>query len=708
MTTFVDNTSWAKVGIALALYPTDPYANIEIQRADDDGGGDPDTGTSRTIAVTPPGKQFYVDQLPLDGANRHYRTRHIDGFATASGWTSWVAATPIQIPDPLPPIPLDPAMDLDMFVDPATGEITLYVNASSIIEFVRYDIAINSGSFPDATAGTQVATTDGDATIVVPTGSYQAVPGDSVKAAVAYYDAGGQLMGILRREETMGIFVDANPVLDEDDGVLNLYPNRGTHAAAVWYKVYTSGTPTKSDVVNTGTLTTDDPVTSIHTFTVDEERVQVGVVASENAGGTGIQGELKIVSYTYHNANNNPRITWLPYVPSTISNEGVRITAVDDSGTCRIFHRNYVDGAGPPGYTDTGLLSDPVVVSVSVARPAEGANATIVEFYAEDAAGNSSGEPEQVRVDGNLKPSGTYATDCNKSTGEPDVDISTTDPDTGSWRMRVSKSGYASIAFNDAAGDEFSGNSFNGESPDLSSYTLRKESGHTTLYCELQFYRTTSTDDGDQSSSISSDSVRFLIIQEEETENSVRLGGYAWYLTQTAGGPTWKFGFNIAVKGNVASVKIEYDFWDESASTSTPRSYWINVTGGSDVVHELQDATGTSDQVFEEGDGIAQGSLPFVFSDSVDVTPNDAAAGAGNDGETRRLWPTDYEGEGAVGGRATDGSSTYQGDAIAAGEGLGLVQNAQGRPEFVVKISYGTGAPGTLAEGEIYFQVPAV
>ena len=91
-----------KTGIVLALYPFKTDESVEIQRAPDDSG-DPDLANLVVIALVDAGVETYTDLLPIDGVNRHYRSRHRVGNAT-SAWTDWVVDTPATIPDPLPAI----------------------------------------------------------------------------------------------------------------------------------------------------------------------------------------------------------------------------------------------------------------------------------------------------------------------------------------------------------------------------------------------------------------------------------------------------------------------------------------------------------------------------------------------------------------------------------------------------------------------------
>jgi hypothetical protein len=79
-------------GIGLSLTPASISFGVELQRAPDDGTGNPNVAAATTIFawVTMPLRGVsYIDQLPLDNAKRFYRVRHAqDGVAwDYSLWT---------------------------------------------------------------------------------------------------------------------------------------------------------------------------------------------------------------------------------------------------------------------------------------------------------------------------------------------------------------------------------------------------------------------------------------------------------------------------------------------------------------------------------------------------------------------------------------------------------------------------------------------
>lgn len=510
-------------GVILAVYPNDVSFATEVRRAPDDGAGGPLEEEIVTLDILPPGVQILVDEPPTSNDPYHYSSRCVREGYTPSEWSSWLPIRPMILPDDIPVVPAEPPCDLDMFVDPVTGEITLYCNGTPRVVKVIWAVSINDGGWPDYLVdGTEAETDDdGDVDVLVPIEDFQATPGDLVKSTVAFVDSMGTVVAVLRRSEAMGLYLYCNPILDEDDGDLYLYPNRGPWSLAVYWKVYEDGDgdPDEADVLATGTLSTADEIL-VHTFTLDGEVVQVGVVATQGDDGSGAHGPLEVRRYTYHAANDRPYVTWHSFTPDVSGYEGVRLIARDDSATCRLFTRQYTQGETPPSWDDTGLLADPVEVDMEILRPAEGDAPTVVEFYAEDSVGNMSSDvPQQVVVDGNLKPSGSWDAGVDENWA-PRIRVSTDDPDTGSWRLSVVKTTnpgtFDGIDYSDAQDEEKSGNTFNGELVTLSSAFDLIEQGYQ-LNCEIMFYRTLSTVAADQMSSMKSSSQRFTVYRKKDT-----------------------------------------------------------------------------------------------------------------------------------------------------------------------------------------------
>jgi hypothetical protein len=92
-----------QTGIQIALFPGSTDFNVEIQRAPDNGSGQPNVGAAETIIILPPiviEGQSFTDLLPLDGAKRFYRSRHVKANWTDGDWTAWTpGVAPVVLGD---------------------------------------------------------------------------------------------------------------------------------------------------------------------------------------------------------------------------------------------------------------------------------------------------------------------------------------------------------------------------------------------------------------------------------------------------------------------------------------------------------------------------------------------------------------------------------------------------------------------------------
>lgn len=123
------------VGISLLLNPADPSYDFEIQRAPDVSGA---PGTWATINAQVPGAtKVFHDSLPLDGAKRWYRTRHVGFGDTPGPYNDPVSATPIIQPARGP-----------------TDSISNQLNAQG-----RYRCKVHNSSFYTIATGTSTALT---------------------------------------------------------------------------------------------------------------------------------------------------------------------------------------------------------------------------------------------------------------------------------------------------------------------------------------------------------------------------------------------------------------------------------------------------------------------------------------------------------------------------------------------------------------------
>ncbi|MFG1690689.1 hypothetical protein ACGF5M_00800 [Gemmatimonadota bacterium] len=196
MTSIIDTFQFRRTGIALAFYPRYDDVQLEVQRAPDDGGGDPDVGNAETIAILPPGVFTLTDSLPIDGANRHYRSRHVDGTTTPSDWTDWVVATPTTLPAVLPPIPDDAlAQILGIHLSfAADGDVR--VNAIGNERVVKGYVTVGVGATPsDPTASVNDGSWTGQAGQAIT--SVNSSPGDYISVKAVGEDAMGNLGPVL-------------------------------------------------------------------------------------------------------------------------------------------------------------------------------------------------------------------------------------------------------------------------------------------------------------------------------------------------------------------------------------------------------------------------------------------------------------------------------------------------------------------------------
>jgi len=309
------------------------------------------------------------------------------------------------------------------------------------------------------------------------------------------------------------------PFLDEDDGDLFLHPGWQLGLACKYLDSDTA--PTLNDVITTGTILTADGApedgTNVHTFTTDGEIRYVGIVYYLDEACTQGESGLTVLRYTYHEADNNPKVVWFPYIPDTVGYEGARFVATDDSSQVNFGYDIITEGdpdpTWPGDYTMSGLVADPYVEDIEVPKPAEGATRKVILFNCVDADGRTfrpTDDPGRVYIDGNSRPSG-YCTYDIEPDYTPVITPQAIETDTQSWRFRVKKTNIGSeawdaISWDDLTTGEYSGNTF--EPQYMTSYVLTETE---CLNVEVVFLRTSATDDTTQSLSMKSEAMRFTV-----------------------------------------------------------------------------------------------------------------------------------------------------------------------------------------------------
>lgn len=88
----------ARYGIGMTWTITNSAQAIEVLRYDDDGTGNPSTGTETSMATLEPGSTGYIDFLPNNNTIYHYRVRHTETDWTAGGYSAYLRAKARIIP----------------------------------------------------------------------------------------------------------------------------------------------------------------------------------------------------------------------------------------------------------------------------------------------------------------------------------------------------------------------------------------------------------------------------------------------------------------------------------------------------------------------------------------------------------------------------------------------------------------------------------
>lgn len=688
-------------GVVLALFAFDPSYGFVVRRAVDDGTGEPNEALPFEFFDVEPGIGYFVDDRAAQDAIYHYSVAHRRGGYVDSEWTSWFAAVAAKIPDVLPPLPPEPLMSADLFIDDVTGDVTITVDGSSRVRSVQWELALDDYPAKHG-VGATVTNTDLSGNATIPTG-FIVPEGGAAYLTISFFDevggAGWYLGTIRRSEKRPPLPVDCLPTLDEDDGVLNLYPGRTTTALSVRYVVKTDGVKPDLAEVQAGTVSAADEILGIHAFTQDGEKVYVGVVAYSGDDGTGEEGPLHVRAHTYHDADNLPAVTWRRVAPPSASGgdagglEAVEFQVTDDSDQVALWVQTVASGANAAAWSGashryidpdgaasaTGYSSDPLRRIVEVARPAPGDPGIDIVFRGEDGAGNFT-KDQRLRVDGDIFPSGWFAAGSVRPGEIPDIRPTSIDPDTGSWRLRVQlvpegQNTFDLPAFTDSpSDDEFSGSTF-GEPVPLDAVHAIPDG--MQLNVAGWFFATTSSAALNQSLSLRSPLVQIVVTPTGSEPRGVELVSHEWRRTYTfPPAPTlatMQLRLTLRCAELVESVRTEL-VTDEG---TTVRDTDVTPVDGL-VVLTVPASGGGSYNFFDPINGMET----LV---SLDVTGYDATGGgggAGKAGPTRRVLENMLAGTGPTAARviATDDS----GDTV---EGQVLRVGTDGRGEGLFEVS---------------------
>lgn len=452
--------------------------------------------------------------------------------------------------------------------------------------------------------------------------------------------------------------VECDPILDEDDGVWKIVPQRTGAALSVIYTLTDDGTepddPLGPDDPGgpEGTVSTSDEITTV-TTDVDGTRVRAKIMAARNTDGTGTKGKIHYLAGVFDGADNLPRVTWRSFDPVDTTKEGIRFVVTDDSDDVAIWVQTYNEGGSPAAWSaashrhtnndgvadPTGFASDPLIFDVEVTKPAEGGTRKVVMYRGEDEAGNFS-EERKLIVDGDGVPSGTFVAAVDRETGIVRITPQSTDNDSASWRFRVAKHNIGTDTFDDPDFDdgdaeEFSGTAF--DTPvEITDFPLvRGEQLNVSGY----FFRVASDVDTDQQASTIGPNVRVQAVQGVETVNSVRIIDHQFIPVVQAGAAGWNLAVVLLKGDGCESVHLEVS-WVRANGTALqpPPSTTFNIDYDEDLT--LRETR----LVLEDGMGTA---LLFVRDPEF---PDD-----GTSDNTVAIFATPYDDSGGAGGAGTAG-----------------------------------------------------
>lgn len=641
------------------------------------------------VEVPPGAKVANLFTGKLDDTDRYVRVKASREGWTDSDWSEVVSARPTAIVDAEGPDAFPGGWAFLTVVD---GRVQLNVGSSD--EDTRrayYSLAVNAAGDPP-----WPAVTDSDPYVdwldfphsddALLSGSPVDVEdGDTVHLTVRFwhpiYGFGAAVYDALVLNADV---VDVSPVLDEDEGDLNLYPGRSAGAESVRYYVRTDGSDPTLAQVRGGTVSTATEILAIHTFATDGERVAVGVLGYSNDDGTGDESGLHIRRHTYHAADDRPTVTWLPFRasdPATL--EGIRLIARDPEDDVRIYWRVYEDGGMPPAWSSTGAFAaDPLTQDVEVTRPDEGDPAMVLEFYAEDESGNLSHDtPQRLEIDAGSRPSGWLAVEVDRLTGIVTVTPNSMDPDSGSFRFAVNRVSAGTPTFVDPSG---AGGEYSGDSADFGvpiEVTAEPLAAGEQLNISGYFYRTTLDTWVAQNASQSSPNIRVVAKQAEDTGNALKS---VWLET------------HVVVSGILTFYRTDLHW---QAASDQVRSLKVVVTDGVTPSTTRADVSGTEGVVT----GVYSLTAPPLTGT---VTPyNDTGADLGSGTAGPAMTVEENLAPLALAGSGSGGS--VLGRTLVRGAGTDIEEgDSAGEVRVKLRLTVSTSDPsGTPEDGDLWLKV---
>lgn len=287
---------WRRYGVAVTLFPSAASAgyDYELQRAPDLAGA-PDTANAVTLSL-PARTSVYFDELPNDGATRHYRLRCTAEGETPSAWTDWVAAAPrLLFSAEAPEGPQMPAVRAETAESATTGSLTV-----SFTDPQRRVTAFEMATQVDAGAWSAWASYSG---LYAGTIAVSLVEGRVSKARyrLTGYNALGQLVTLAEDVVTFTaaskpgipqVFVDV-----DDDGAVQVRAFGDEKTASFRYGVSTVAQPSAASVAAAGAVAEGRTLelTAAAGTVASRGFYYVTVLAYPEAGAAGTASEARYV-----------------------------------------------------------------------------------------------------------------------------------------------------------------------------------------------------------------------------------------------------------------------------------------------------------------------------------------------------------------------------------------------------------------------------
>ncbi|HSV93490.1 MAG TPA: hypothetical protein VLH81_10455, partial [Desulfobacterales bacterium] len=331
------------------------------------------------------------------------------------------------------------------------------------------------------------------------------------------------------------------------------------------------------------------------------------------------------------------------------------------------------------------------------AHPADGDPNVVIEAYGIDDTSPTPLESDPVykESDSDVIPTGSAKLTVGPADNEAYYAAEAIDTDALSYRWRFSKSGFLDPTFSDVATDEVSGTNFGAivkVSAVASAISAIKDTEF--LYLRGWVFNTASTVAADQQAAVRSAPISVSI-----PASVLRTRVLSGVLTRNyVPGSGWIGQLALVLDAGVASIKITVPS-HLVASDEGPPPY--NPAYPMGPWTYTKDATASYSDSVKVSGGSSIYYLPTLGGfNYVTVEPYSGAGGTGVAGQSAEINFTQTQTQ----ARVKDESGYFYSTDMVEVKPTGslAVDASSGVPKLKLRITLGTAAPGTLAEGELY------